>query len=131
VLSGDREAIAKLSVHDLEMIAAATLAGMSVDDFYAEVKKWLETARPPRWKRPYTKLTYLPMQEVLKYMRANGYKTYIVTGGGQDCVCVFRARLWHPARASTAAPAVRRSATTRQAIPDQGTQAPARRRPRR
>ena len=40
----------------------------------------------PRWKRPYTELTYLPMQEVLRYLRSNGYKTYIVTGGGQDFV---------------------------------------------
>ena len=43
----------------------------------------------PRWKRPYTELTYQPMQEVLKYLRANGYKTYIVTGGGQDFVRVY------------------------------------------
>ena len=50
------------------------------------MKKWLETARNPRWKRPYTELTYLPMTELLKYLRANGYRTYIVTGGGQDFV---------------------------------------------
>src|SRR6516164_6599276 len=56
VLSGDREAIAKLSMHDLFKILDATLTGMSVDDFNAEVKTWLETARDPRWKRPYTKL---------------------------------------------------------------------------
>ena len=62
---------------------------MSVEEFNAEVKKWLATARDPRWKRPYTELTYLPMQEVLKYLRANGYKTYIVTGGGQDFVRVY------------------------------------------
>jgi len=62
---------------------------MSVEEFNAEVKKWLEKARDPRWKRPYTELTYLPMQEVLKYLRVNGYKTYIVTGGGQDFVRVY------------------------------------------
>jgi phosphoglycolate phosphatase-like HAD superfamily hydrolase len=59
------------------------------DDFEAEVKKWLDTARDPRWKRPYTALTYLPMIELLKYLRANGFKTYIVTGGGQDFVRVY------------------------------------------
>ena len=59
---------------------------MGVEEFNAEVKKWLETARNPRWKRPYTELTYLPMIELLKYLRANGYRTYIVTGGGQDFV---------------------------------------------
>jgi phosphoglycolate phosphatase-like HAD superfamily hydrolase len=89
VLSGNREAIAKLSIHDLFNILAATLTGMSVEEFQAEVKRWLNTARDPRWKRPYTELTYLPMIELLKYLRANGYKTYIVTGGGQDFVRVY------------------------------------------
>jgi len=89
VMSGNREAIAKLSMDDLFKILAATLTGMSVEDFKAEAKKWLDTARDPRWKRPYTELTYLPMQEVLKYLRANGYRTYIVTGGGQDFVRMY------------------------------------------
>ncbi len=89
VMSGDREAIARLSEEDLVKIAAATLTGMSVDDFRAEATKWIAAARDPRWKRPYTDLTYLPMQEVLKYLRANGYKTYIVTGGGQDFVRTY------------------------------------------
>jgi phosphoglycolate phosphatase-like HAD superfamily hydrolase len=89
VLSGNREAIAKLSMDDLIKIAAATLTGMSVDEFQTEARKWLDTARDPRWKRPYTELTYLPMIEVLKYLRANGYRTYIVTGGGQDFVRVY------------------------------------------
>src|SRR5215813_11763845 len=89
VLSGNREAMAKLSMDDLFKILAATLTGMSVDEFKAEAKKWLDAARDPRWKRPFTELTYLPMQEVLKYFRANGYKTYIVTGGGQDFVRMY------------------------------------------
>jgi phosphoglycolate phosphatase-like HAD superfamily hydrolase len=94
VMSGNREAMAKLSMKDLEKILAATLTGMSVEEFNAEVKKWLEKARDPRWKRPYTELTYLPMQEVLKYLRANGYKTYIVTGGGQDFVRVYSEQVY-------------------------------------
>jgi len=89
VLSGNREAIAKLSMDDLFKILATTLTGMSVEDFKTEARKWLDTARDPRWKRPYTELTYLPMQEVLKYLRANGYRTYIVTGGGQDFVRMY------------------------------------------
>ena len=89
VLSGNKEAIAKLSLPDLEKILAATLTGMTVDEFKTEAKKWLETAKNPRWNRPYTELTYLPMQELLKYLRANDYKTYIVTGGGQDFVRVY------------------------------------------
>ncbi len=94
VLSGNRAAMAKLSMKDLEKILAVTLTGMSVDEFQAEVKKWLETARDPRWQRPYTELTYLPMQEVLQYLRANGYKTYIVTGGGQDFVRVYSEKVY-------------------------------------
>ena len=89
VLSGNREAIAKLSMKELEAILAATLTGMTVDEFGAEVKTWIGTARHPRWNRPYTELTYQPMQEVLRYLRANGYKTYIVTGGGRDFVRVY------------------------------------------
>jgi phosphoglycolate phosphatase-like HAD superfamily hydrolase len=89
VLSGNREAIAKLSLQDLEKIAVATLSGMSVDQFNAEVKQWLASSRDPRWKRPYTELTYQPMLEVLSYLRGNGYRTYIVTGGGQDFVRVY------------------------------------------
>jgi phosphoglycolate phosphatase-like HAD superfamily hydrolase len=94
VLSGDHEAIAKLPLKDLEEILVATLSGMSVDDFQAEVKKWLATARHPRYKRPYTELTYQPMLEVLKFFRANGYKTYIVTGGGQDFVRVYAEQVY-------------------------------------
>ena len=89
VLSGDREAIAKLPWKSLEEILAAALSGMTVEEFQTQVKDWLATAKHPRYKRPYTELSYQPMQEVLKYLRANGYKTYIVTGGGQDFVRVF------------------------------------------
>ena len=89
VISGDREAIGKLTMKDLEKILAATLTGMSTEQFLGEVKQWLAEARDPRWKKPYNELTYQPMQEVLKYLRANGYKTYIVTGGGQDFVRVY------------------------------------------
>src|SRR5277367_1050951 len=60
VLSGDREAIAKLSLRDLEEIAFATLSGITVDEFDAEAKKWLAVAKDPRWKRPYTEPTYQP-----------------------------------------------------------------------
>jgi len=94
VLSGNREAIAKLSLHDLEKIFFATLSGMSVDDFEAEVKKWLASAKDGRWKRPYTELIYQPMLEVMQYLRTNGFKTYIVTGGGQDFVRVYSERVY-------------------------------------
>ena len=94
VLSGNREAMAKLSMHDLEIILAATLTGMSVEEFNAEALRWLETARHPRWQRPYTELVYQPMLEVLRHLRDNGYKTYIVTGGGQDFVRIYSERVY-------------------------------------
>ena len=89
VLKGDRAAIARLTMADLMKLLAATSTGMSVETFQAEAKQWLAEARDPRWKKPYTELTYLPMQQMLKYLRANGFKTYIVTGGGQDFVRVY------------------------------------------
>ena len=86
--------MAKLPMKDLEEILAATLSGMTVDQFQVEVKKWLATAKHPRFNRPYTDLTYQPMLEVLKFFRANGYKTYIVTGGGQDFVRVYAEQVY-------------------------------------
>src|SRR5271154_2142841 len=69
VLSGNREAMAKFVMKDLEIILAATLTGMSVDEFNADVKKWIETAKDTRWKRLYTELVYQPMLEALRYLR--------------------------------------------------------------
>ena len=94
VLSGDRKAIAKLSTEDLLKILAATLSGMDVDEFRAQATQWLAEAKDPRWKRPYTELTYQPMQELLRYLRSRGFKTYIVTGGGQDFVRSYSERVY-------------------------------------
>jgi hypothetical protein len=94
VLSGDREAIAKLSMKELFEIVLATQSGMTVEQFSADVKKWLATAKDPRWKRPYTELIYQPMQEVLKYLRANGYRTYIATGGSTGFVRVYSEQVY-------------------------------------
>ena len=93
-LAGNREALASLTMADLEKLAAATLTGMPVDTFRTEVKQWLKTARHPRWQRPYTELTYQPMQELLRLLRASGYKTFIVTGGGQDFVRVYAEQVY-------------------------------------
>jgi phosphoglycolate phosphatase-like HAD superfamily hydrolase len=94
VLSGDREAMAKLSMDDLLKIVGATLTGMDVDTYRDEVVAWMGAARDQRWKRPYTDLVYLPQIELLKHLRANGYKTYIVTGGGQDFVRAYSERTY-------------------------------------
>jgi phosphoglycolate phosphatase-like HAD superfamily hydrolase len=94
VLSGNWDAIVKLSMPDLEKILVATLTGMTTEEFKAEATKWIETARHPRWNRLYTELVYQPMIEVLHYLRDNAYKTYIVTGGGQDFVRVYADRVY-------------------------------------
>ena len=94
VLSGDRAALEKLTMPDLEKILAATLTGMTVDQFGTQVKDWLVSAKHPRFQRPYTDLVYQPMLEVMKLFRANGYKTYFVTGGGQDFVRVYSEQVY-------------------------------------
>jgi haloacid dehalogenase-like hydrolase len=89
VLTGNREAIGRLGLESLIKIAAATLTGMDVDTFRDEVAKWIAEARDPRWNRPYTDLAYAPQIELLRYLRSVGFRTYIVTGGGQGFVRVF------------------------------------------
>ena len=79
---------------ELERLAATALSGMHLETFRADVRQWLATARHPRWQRPYTELTYQPMQELLRYLRAHDYKTYIVTGGGQDFVRVYAEQVY-------------------------------------
>lgn len=89
ILSGDHTAIAKLPAAELEKVLGAAISGITVEQFTYEVKQWLASARHPRWKRPYDQLAYQPMLEVMRWLRANGYKTFIVTGGGQDFVRVY------------------------------------------
>jgi hypothetical protein len=86
VLSGDRAAIGKLSLKELFEVVIVTQSGMTVEAFRGDVKKWMATAKHPRWNRLYTELVYQPMLEVLGYLRANGYKTFIATGGSAGFV---------------------------------------------
>jgi phosphoglycolate phosphatase-like HAD superfamily hydrolase len=94
VLSGDRRAMAGFSEGDWVEIVAATHAGMSTEAFIALVGKWLETAEHPRFEKKYTDLVYQPMREVMDLLRANGFRTYIVTGGGQEFVRVYAQRIY-------------------------------------
>jgi len=86
VLANDAAAIAKFSEREWAEIVFATHAGMSQADFQDIVRQWLTAARHPRFKRLYIELVYQPMREAMVYLRDNGFKTYIVTGGGQDFV---------------------------------------------
>jgi hypothetical protein len=94
VLAGDKAAIAKFGKEDWARIIGATQAGMTTEAFLGIVKDWLVTAKHPRFQRPYTDLVYQPMLEVMSYFRANGFKTYIVTGGGQEFVRVYSNRVY-------------------------------------
>jgi phosphoglycolate phosphatase-like HAD superfamily hydrolase len=89
VIAGDRAAMARFTEEDLLKIVGASQAGLTIDGFHTIVKNWAATARHPKFQRPYTELVYAPMLELMKYLRANGYRTYIVTGGGQEFVRAF------------------------------------------
>ena len=76
----------KFSVKDLEAILMATYTGMTPEAFQAAVKSWMATAKHPPFNRPYPEMVYQPMLEAMHYLRDHGYRTYTVTGGGQDFV---------------------------------------------
>ena len=84
VLANDRAVLAKFGKKGMLQILAATHSGMTVAEFEAGVRDWLATARHPRFNRPYTDLVHQPMLELLAYMRVNGFKTFVVSGGGID-----------------------------------------------
>lgn len=88
-IEGDRKALGEAGLEGVLKLVMATHAGMTGDEFAATVRDWLKTARHPRFDRPYTDLTFQPMLELLSHLRANGFKTYIVSGGGRDFLRVF------------------------------------------
>jgi phosphoglycolate phosphatase-like HAD superfamily hydrolase len=94
VLTGDRAAIARFGEGDWAEIIGATHAGMTTEQFLKIAGDWLVKARHPRFARPYTELVYQPMLEVMDYLRAQGFRTYIVTGGGQEFVRVYSERVY-------------------------------------
>ncbi len=83
-LEGDMKTLAESGERGLAEIIMVTHAGMTTGEFSKIVSDWLATARHPRFKRPYTELVYQPMLEVLGFLRANGFKTFIVSGGGVE-----------------------------------------------
>ena len=89
VLEGDMKALAASGEKGLLQLIMATHAGMTSDEFDATVRQWLATARHPTLKRPYTELVFQPMLELLAYLRAAGFRTYIVSGGGIEFLRVF------------------------------------------
>ena len=94
VLDGDMKTLAKSGEKGVAQLIAATHTGMSTADFEEIVADWFKTAKHPRFDRPYTELAYQPMLEVIDYMRANGFKTYIVSGGGIEFMRVITEQVY-------------------------------------
>jgi len=94
LLKGDAKAVAAQGEHALGALVAATHGGMSDDEFRATVRAWLATARHPKTGLRYDEMVYRPMLEMLSYLRANGYRTFIVSGGGVDFVRAFAGEVY-------------------------------------
>lgn len=93
-LDGDVDALLATGSKGIVEVIMASHAGMTTDEFDAAVRDWTRTARHPRFQRPYVELTYRPMVEVLEYLRANGFQTWIVSGGGIDLLRVVSEDLY-------------------------------------
>lgn len=89
IVDDNFNAILNFTRPDWEKIVILTNSGMTVDAFTAHVKNWISTAKHPRWNRRYPELAYVPMRELMEFLKTNGFKTYIVTGGAQDFVRVY------------------------------------------
>jgi phosphoglycolate phosphatase-like HAD superfamily hydrolase len=94
VLEGDMKALEASGQKGLLELVAATHAGMTTEEFDAAVTDWVDNARHPRFKRPYTDLVFQPMIELLELLRSNGFKTFIVSGGGVEFMRVFTERIY-------------------------------------
>jgi phosphoglycolate phosphatase-like HAD superfamily hydrolase len=94
VLARDYAAMGKFTEADWLALVSVTHAGMSTESFQQLVKDWLASAKAPRFNRPYTDLVYQPMLEVMQYLRSNGFRTYIVTGGGQEFVRTYSEKVY-------------------------------------
>lgn len=95
LLDGDTTTLLAGPHHDgLLRILALTHSGMTTDEFADRVRSWIGTAKHPKFDRPYDQLTYQPMQEVLRYLRANGFRTFIVSGGGADFMRAWSERVY-------------------------------------
>ncbi len=94
VLANDSAALAYFSERDWAELIFATHAGMTQTAFMEIATAWIATAKHPTFKRPVNELVYQPMIELLAYLRANAFSTYIVTGGGQDFVRAYSQRVY-------------------------------------
>jgi hypothetical protein len=93
-LEGDAAALAATDQRDIAKMMMATHTGMTTDEFSSIVTAWLARARHPRFDRPYTELVYQPMLELLAYLRGNGFKTFIVSGGDVEFIRPWAERVY-------------------------------------
>ena len=94
LLKGNMEAVAASGERGVLQLMAATHTGMTTDEFSQAVRDWITTARHPQTKRLYTDMVYQPMLELLSYLRQNGFKTYIVSGGGVEFMRPWAERVY-------------------------------------
>jgi hypothetical protein len=94
VLDNDIATLAKSGEKGVAEIIMATHAGMTTAEFATIASDWIKTARHPKFKKPYTDLVYQPMLEVLSFLRANGFKTFIVSGGGIEFMRPWTERVY-------------------------------------
>ena len=89
IIENDRAAIAGFTKMELATLLATTHSGMTCDEFDNIARNWLNTARHPRFQRLYKECVYQPQLELLTYLKANGFKTFIVSGGGIDFIRAY------------------------------------------
>jgi phosphoglycolate phosphatase-like HAD superfamily hydrolase len=94
VLAGDMKTVAAGGERAVLELATITHAGMTTDEFSKIVEDWIANARHPKFNRPYTEVIYQPMLELLAYLRANGFKTFIVSGGGVEFMRVWAEKVY-------------------------------------
>jgi hypothetical protein len=99
VLVGDMKGLAAGGLRGLLELATVTHAGMTTDEFSKIAEEWITRARHPKLNRLYTDLVFQPMLELLAYLRANGFKTFIVSGGGVEYACLCGEGIWDSPRA--------------------------------
>ncbi len=89
ILEDDREALGQMGLAELGQVVAATHAGLTAEEFSVIAREWLDTARHPRFDRPFDEIIYQPMLEVLRFLRTNGFKTFIASAGGIEFMRTF------------------------------------------
>jgi phosphoglycolate phosphatase-like HAD superfamily hydrolase len=94
VLAGDMKTVAAGGIKGLLEVATITHAGMTTEEFAKIAEDWIASARHPKFNRLYTEVIFQPMLELLAYLRANGFKSFIVSGGGVDFMRVWADKVY-------------------------------------